>query len=51
MGRFGAIVLSLMHAFDSEAVTVGIVSNTAIEEQRVQWAAEVLRAEVASFTN
>lgn len=47
MVRFGAIVLSLMHAFDSEAVTVGIVPNDAIEAQRVAWAVEVLRAEVA----
>lgn len=49
MERFGAVVLSLMHAFDSEAVTVGIVSNEAIEAQRTAWAAEVLRAELAAL--
>ncbi len=47
--RFGAIVLTLMHAFDSEAVTVGIVANDAIEARRVEWAAEVVRAELTAY--
>lgn len=38
----GAVVLSIMHAFDSEAVTVAIHPNAAIEEARVRWAARVL---------
>lgn len=38
----GAVVLSIMHAFDSEAVTVAIWPNAAIEEARVRWATKVL---------
>lgn len=43
MGHVGAVVLSMMHMFDSEAVTVAIVPNDDIEQARVDWAARTLR--------
>jgi len=49
--QVGAVVLSLMHMFDSEAVTVGIVPNPTLEALREKWAASVLRdALVAAST-
>jgi hypothetical protein len=41
--RVGAIILSILHVFDSEAVTVAIVPNPELEAARLQWAEEVLR--------
>jgi len=41
--RVGAIILSILHLFDSEAVTVAIVPNPELEAARLQWAEEVLR--------
>lgn len=41
--EFGVLALSLMHMFDSEAVTTSVYPNPEIEEQRVRWAAELLR--------
>ncbi|MCB9659603.1 MAG: TetR/AcrR family transcriptional regulator [Sandaracinaceae bacterium] len=37
------IVLSIMHMFDSEAVTVRVKPNPAIEAARITWATRVLR--------
>ncbi len=42
------VVLSLMHMFDSEAVTVHVKPNAALEARRVKWAAGVLRELYAS---
>ena len=38
----GTVALSLMHMFDSEALTVGVYPNARIEEARVEWATKVL---------
>ena len=40
--RTGAIVLSILHAFDSEAVTIQIL-NPELERERLKWAEDVLR--------
>lgn len=37
------VVLSIMHMFDSEAVTVTVKPNPAIEAARITWATRVLR--------
>lgn len=42
-GHAAVVLLTLMHAFDSEAVTVDVYPNPAIEEARVAWAVSVLR--------
>ena len=44
--RLGMVVLSIMHMFDSEAVTVTVYPNAALEAQRVEWASELLRREL-----
>ena len=41
--RVGAVVLSLLHVFDSEAVTVTVLPNPALEAARLEWAEQVLR--------
>ena len=41
-----AAMLSVMHCFDSEAVTVAVYGNPAIEAKRLAWAAETLRRAV-----
>ena len=41
--RTGAIVLSILHAFDSEAVTIQILPNPELERERLKWAEDVLR--------
>jgi len=41
--EFGVIALSLMHMFDSEAVTTSVYSNAPVEAERVRWATELLR--------
>ncbi len=41
-----AAMLSVMHCFDSEAVTVAVYGNAAIEAARLTWAAETLRRAV-----
>lgn len=45
--RVATVVLSIMHMFDSEAVTVFVKPNVAIESERVSWASEVLERELA----
>lgn len=40
-------VLSVMHMFDSEAVTVPIKASADIEQARLDWAAEFLAAELS----
>lgn len=47
--RVGALVLSIMHMFDSEAVTVLVKPSPAIEAARLAWATEVLGAELEAF--
>ena len=44
--RFAMAALSIMHMFDSEAVTTAIYPNEAIEAARIEWATELLEAEV-----
>lgn len=46
--RVGVVLLSVMHMFDSEAVTVAIFRNEAIENERVRWATELLRETLAA---
>lgn len=43
---FDTIVLSIMHMFDSEAVTTAVYPNPAVEAARTRWVAELLRAEL-----
>lgn len=47
-GQLGVVLLSLMHMFDSEAVTTAVHPNPAIEEARVEWVTAVLRAELST---
>jgi AcrR family transcriptional regulator len=42
-------LLSVMHAFDSEAVTVPIYGNAAVEQARLRWAEAVLRGAFHDF--
>lgn len=44
--RVGVVALSIMHMFDSEAVTTAIYPNPDIEAARVEWASELLRREL-----
>jgi AcrR family transcriptional regulator len=44
--RLGVIVLSIMHLFDSEAVTTRIYPNPALVARRAAWLGELLRAEL-----
>jgi AcrR family transcriptional regulator len=45
--RIGTIVLSLMHLFDSEAVTVAVYGNPPLEADRIEWLCELLERELA----
>ena len=45
--RLGTIILSVMHMFDSEAVTFAVRPNPEIEDERAAWVAEILRRELA----
>ena len=47
--RIGVVVLSLMHMFDSEAVTVKVHPNPEIEALRARWATSLLRNELESI--
>ena len=47
-GAAAVVLLSVMHMFDSEAVTVVVYGNQAIEAARVEWAARMLERELAS---
>lgn len=42
------VLLSMMHMFDSEAVTVVVRGNEAIEAARLEWAAQMLARELPS---
>lgn len=44
--RVDMVMLTLMHAFDSEAMTVKVHPNPEIEAARIDWAAELIRAEM-----
>ena len=44
--RVGTILLSLMHIFDSEAVTVAVYGNPPLEADRVEWLSELLAREL-----
>jgi hypothetical protein len=46
--RLGVVLLSLMHMFDSEAVTTAVHPNPGIEEARIAWTADLLRRELAN---
>ena len=45
--RIGTVLLSLMHMFDSEAVTVAVYPNDRIEADRIEWVADVLTRELS----
>ena len=44
--RLGVVFLSVLHMFDSEAVTVGVYANPPLERARVRWAVELLESEL-----
>ncbi len=44
--RVGTIMLSLMHLFDSEAMTSAIYRNPRLEDDRADWLCDVLRNEL-----
>jgi AcrR family transcriptional regulator len=48
-GRIGTIVLSLMHLFDSEAVTVAVYGNPSLEADRLDWLSSLLERELAQL--
>lgn len=45
--RVGTIMLSMMHLFDSESVTIAVYGNEELEGDRVEWLSELLRRELA----
>ncbi len=45
--RIGTIMISLMHLFDSESVTIAVYGNEALEGDRVEWLTGMLRRELA----
>lgn len=44
--RIGTILLSLLHVFDSEAVTIAVYGNPALEADRIEWLAGLLVREL-----
>ena len=44
--RVGTIMLSLMHLFDSESVTIAVYGNEALEGDRIEWLTGLLRREL-----
>lgn len=40
--RLGVVLLSIMHMFDSESVTVSVYRSPELEAQRIEWATELL---------
>ena len=44
--HLGVVALSVMHMFDSEAVTVNVYPNPQIERARVKWIAQMLAREL-----
>lgn len=44
--RVGTILLSLLHVFDSEAVTVAVYGNPLLEADRIEWLSELLAREL-----
>jgi len=46
--RTGTILLSLLHVFDSEAVTVAVYGNPTLEADRVEWLTELLARELTT---
>ncbi len=49
--RAAVVLLSIMHMFDSEAVTVVVYGNEPLEAQRVEWATEMLERELAALAH
>lgn len=47
--RVGTFVLSIMHLFDSEAVTVPVKASPAIERARIDWAVDAFKRELGAF--
>lgn len=45
--RAAVVLLSVMHMFDSEAVTVTVYTNESLETARIRWATEMLGRELA----
>ncbi len=45
--RMGTIMLSLMHLFDSESVTIAVYGNAELEGDRIEWLTGMLRRELA----
>lgn len=45
------VLLSVMHMFDSEAVTVVVYGNAAIEARRIEWATGMLERELGVLGN
>jgi AcrR family transcriptional regulator len=45
--RLGTMVLTMLHTFDSESLTVSVLENPAVEQARIGWFVEMLEREVA----
>ena len=49
--RVAVVLLSVMHMFDSEAVTVTVYANERLEAERVRWATQMLQRELAALAH
>lgn len=47
--KAAVVLLSIMHMFDSEAVTVFVYGNEPLEAQRIEWATAMLERELAAL--
>ena len=47
----GVVALSIMHMFDSEAVTASVYPNAKIERERIEWATALLQDELRAASD
>ena len=47
--RAAVVLLSVMHMFDSEAVTVVVLENEPLEQARIEWVAAMLERELGGL--
>lgn len=47
--RAAVVLLSVMHMFDSEAVTVVVLENEPLEQARIEWVAAMLERELSGL--
>lgn len=48
--RAAVVLLSIMHMFDSEAMTIVVFGNEPLETQRIKWATEMLKRELSELS-